>query len=345
MNAIFNLPNRIGTGLVSLVLAWLAILGLQSAFSEEANTVKWESKEEGFAVAAKQTWHLPPGGKTSRFGFSAVRFHLGYFELRLLGIEEFSKTHRDKLTKSQNIDASLFDLGLKAVYTVNPFNRPIRAVAPAGFLASERKPVNLGLLKVNGKTFSSLLDDGPSAVFCLQSPNPQFADAPFQVPIFYRLNDDRFAKCSSAVQVGPRILEDPNATKKPPNTITYVRKDNKGKDDSRTIYLGIPERSANSSPFFRTVFAVDDPGREEKEAKKNARNGYLIVTQTSVTLWDIQHMLTSPAFYSNEHFAPHWALNLVGGDYAGLIIGGRPDPYIGNVDVTQASVLAVVPRN
>jgi hypothetical protein len=79
----------------------------------------------------------------------------------------------------------------------------------------------------------------------------------------------------------------------------------------------------------------------------DARNGYIIVTQTSVTLWDVQNMLISPGFYSNEHYAPYFALNLVGGDFVGLVVRDGPDEprMYGNIDITQASMLAVLRKN
>jgi hypothetical protein len=81
-----------------------------------------------------------------------------------------------------------------------------------------------------------------------------------------------------------------------------------------------------------------------EKATENARNAYQIVTEDPVTLWDLQNMLTSRSFYANELFAPHWAVNLVGGDYAGLVLNTqKSEPeYVGNVDITQASMLAVV---
>jgi hypothetical protein len=78
------------------------------------------------------------------------------------------------------------------------------------------------------------------------------------------------------------------------------------------------------------------------------------VTTSPATLWDLQDMLISPDFYANERYAPHWAVNLPGEEYASMIhVGSNPDEpqgrvdppiEIGKVDQRQASVLVVARR-
>jgi hypothetical protein len=316
--------------------------------------IEWKEIEPGFFLAEAQMW--PPGARRG-FTFSAVRFHLGYFELRLLGIAEFSKriseqTSREKVVSTRSSRASV-DFGLKFVYNANPFDRPIRALAAGGFPAIEGRPVNLGFLKVDKHILSEFDLEGPSAVFCLHSPRPAYSQFKYQVPVFYRSNDNRFKDCSDAVQVGPRILEDPSRIAKDrpggEKVISYFRKNAKGLPDPQPVYLGIPEKDAKRTPYYRTILAVDEPGRDEDKInpRNTARNAYFIVTETSVTLWEIQEMLVNPAFYANELVAPYFAINLVGGDYAGLLVkdpGKGEVQGFGNVDITQASVFAVLPR-
>ncbi len=348
--------------LTLFILSSLAPSQISRAQSSPPNNqVKWQSVEgrDHFETALAQTWTLPQGSRTERFQFSAIRFHLGYFQLKLIGVSDFVKRNPKQIANSQNANSnlsSLFELGLKAIYDAKPFD-DIIALAPGGFPASERKPINLGFLKTDGVTLSQVLNDGPSAILCLDSPKYMNKGYQFQLPVFYRPDEgsqqELLSKCRDAVQVGLRILEDPNSRAKENSTLlTYKRSKKNGDLDPQQVYLGIPAKFASrSTPYFRTVFALDEPGRDDPDEKSRevARNAYIIVTETPVTLWEVQNLLTSPAFYANDQYAPYWAVNLVGGDYAGLVLkpaGSDAKPIgIGNTVITQASILAVVPRN
>lgn len=355
-------PAHLWANLSLLLLFSLAHPQISRAQSSTpGNHVKWQVVDgrDHFETALAQTWILPQGSRTEKFQFSAIRFDLGYFQLKLIGVSDFVKRNPKQIAGPQNANSSLsslFELGLKAIYDAKPFG-DIVALAPAGFPASERKPINLGLLKTDDITLSQLLNDGPSAVLCLDSPKYMNKGYQFQLPVFYRPDEssqqELISKCRDAVQVGPRILEDPNSLAKANSTLlTYKRTKKNGDLDPQPVYLGIQAKFASrSTPYFRTVFALDEPGRDDPDEKsrKVARNAYIIVTETPVTLWELQNLLTSPAFYANDQYAPYWAVNLVGGDYAGLVLklpGGDAKPLgIGNTVITQASILAVVPRN
>ncbi|OIQ76392.1 hypothetical protein GALL_419280 [mine drainage metagenome] len=347
------------TGLVSLWITICPMAGAALAENLAQNRVSWTlaGGEAHFETAFDQSWQLPPGSRIEKFQFSAIRFHLGYFQIKLVGIADFAEQHSKELAVSQKIDPSLnalFELGLRAVLRAKPFDQ-IMAVVPAGFPASEKKPINLGLLRIDGTTQSQLLDDGPSAILCLDSPRYHGQGYQFQLPVFYRTSEirqqDLIRQCRDAVQVGPRILEDPySISKEGTAQQSYMRTKN-GVSKPWPIYLGIPSKMATSrAAYFRTIIALDDPGRDDSKegdgkGKDVARNAYAIVTETPVTLWEVQNMLSSPGFYSDDRYAPYWAINLVGGDYAGLIVKGTgPDRTFGNVDITQASVLAIVRR-
>jgi hypothetical protein len=323
--------------------------------------VNWEFApgESHFETAFNQSWQLPPGSRIEKFQFSAIRFHLGYFQLKLISVADFAKQHVREIAESQKIDpslTSLFELGLNAIYRATPFDN-ILALVPAGFPASEKRPINLGLLRTDGITQSQLLDDGPSAILCLDSPKYQGQGYQFQLPVFYRTDEDRqqdfIRRCKDAVQVGPRILEDPYSVSKDGTAqFTYQRLKN-GMTTPWSIYLGISAKmQSNRSAYYRTVIALDEPGREDTKdgngkSKDLARNAYIIVTETPVNLWEMQNMLSSPGFYANKQYAPLWAVNLVGGDYMGLIVkpsGTSAITTFGNANITQASVLAVVRR-
>jgi hypothetical protein len=342
-----------------IILSSAAILFciLRPAVADE-NHVVWTALTgvDHFETALDQNWKLAPGSRIEAFQFSGIRFHLGYFELKLLGVADFAKRHPAQLAAPQKIDPSLdslLDLGIGAIFKAHPYDN-IVALAPAGFPASERKPLSLGLLKVGGTTLSQLLDDGPTAVLCLNSPKFEGRGYQFQLPAFYRTDESRqqdlVRQCKDAVQVGPRIVEDRNSLfKESSGQIQYQRTLN-GKPDSLPVDLGISSRTAGSrAAYYRTVIAIDEPGRFDSKdgdgkSRELARNAYLIVTKTPVTLWELQGMLVSPGFYSNTQYAPEWSVNLVGGDYAGMVIQG-PDGAlveVGNTTITQASVIAVV---
>jgi hypothetical protein len=325
----------------------------------EENHVVWTNLagEEHFETALDQSWQLPPGSRIDSFQFSAVRFHLGYFELKLLGVADFAKRNPKQIAAPQKVDPgldSLLDLGLDAIFKARPFEN-IVALVPAGFPASERQPLNLGLLKIGGVTFSQLLDDGPTAVLCLNSPKFEGHGYQFQLPSFYRTDESRqqdlIRQCKDAVQVGPRIVEDRNSIFKESNEQIQYQRVSNGKTDILPVYLGISVRAAGSrAAYYRTVIALDEPGRLDAKdgdgkSRELARNAYFVVTKTPVTLWEVQSMLVNPRFYSNKQYAPEWSLNLVGGDYAGMIVQRSQEEgptKVGNTTITQSSVIAVV---
>ncbi|MGA7384800.1 MAG: hypothetical protein WBW81_08985, partial [Methylocella sp.] len=158
-----------------------------------------------------------------------------------------------------------------------------------------------------GKQYSEFDDrESLSAIICLHSPLPQYRDFDYQVPVFFRTSDEKQKEtgesCRDAVQVGPRILEDP--------TVGEQR--------------GITQAEKSSRSQQRVIFAVDDPGRRfpPNKRKENARNAYIIVTSSLVHLWDVQEMLMSPDFYGSGS-KPHWAVNMAGGGPSGMIVRGE----------------------
>jgi hypothetical protein len=159
--------------------------------TSDINQIVWKLIEPNFELAEDQTWVLPAGSRPQSFQFSAVRFHLGYFELRLLSVAEIAKqieARASRNARSLTIPSGI-DLGLAVVYDANFLDQPIRAIVGAGFPASEGKPINLGLLRIDHRTLSELAPNGPSAVFCLHSPNKAYERFKYQVPVFYRLDD------------------------------------------------------------------------------------------------------------------------------------------------------------
>jgi hypothetical protein len=349
----FNIANSAGEAVV-----WKAI---GSDELEAADVQRWRVR------------NLPPGAKPRSFEFSALRFHLGYYEIRLVSMDDYVRSKNDQIAQEQKVDknlSALFELGVRTVFRINPFDDPIVAVAPGGFAKSNQEPTNLGYLKINGIERSKILPKAAalSAILCLNNaPSPKYQ---YQVPTFYRTNNPNQIKlvnqCRDEVQVGPRIIEDSSVTTKKEfeddtdryKIQAYNQRIN-GKDTAVPIYLGITEKAASSAPYLRAIIAVDDPGRvpdnpnSDNSERQLARNAYLIVTTTPATLWDLQDMLSNPDFYSKEQYAPHWAVNLPGDNYAAMIHVGALDTQqrrrdvpieIGAVDQRQASVLVVIKR-
>jgi hypothetical protein len=361
-----------------LVAATLVVESNFSIANSSEDSVVWKViGPNGLEAADIQQWHvknLPFGAKTRTFEFSALRFHLGYYEIKLVSMDDYVRSKNDQIAQEQKVDKNLpalFELGVRTVFQINPFNEPIVAVAPGGFTTSNQEPRNLGYLKINGLEKSKMLPKATalSAVLCLNNaPSPKYQ---YQVPTFYRTNNPNQTKlvnqCQDEVQVGPRIIEDDSVTTKKefesdPDKYKgqiYNQRVN-GKDTAVQIYLGVTEKAAFSTPYLRTIIAVDDPGRvannpnSDNSEKELARNGYFIVTTTPATLWDLQDMLSNPDFYAKEQYAPHWAVNLPGDNYAAMIRVGsigeaqqkrRDMPIeIGAVDQRQASVLVVTKR-
>ncbi len=193
------------------------------------------------------------------------------------------------------------------IFKTWPSQKDIVAIAPAGWSASLRRVDQVGMLKIDGKQYAEFDDrDSLSAIVCLHSPLQQFREYEYQVPVFFKSDNpkqkDLATNCRDAVQVGPRILEDP------------INGDQHG----------IKLEEKKSRPQLRVVFAVDNPERNFPPTKKkeNARNGYLIITTSQENLYDVQEMLMSPSFYGSDS-KPHWAVNMAGGGPTGIVIRGE----------------------
>jgi hypothetical protein len=347
---------------LSLLFSILASLSCMAAGRDGA--VIWTKIGPNLEVATDQVWNvkeIPSGrGGPRSFRFTALRFHLGYYALKLVDLGEFARVKADSIARDQAVDKTLpafFELGVRSVFRINPFSEKVIAVAPAGFPTSSRTPTNLGLLKIEGVEKYKELNNGPSAVLCLD--NPPETGFQYQIPTFFRTNTQSklIDRCRDEVQTGPRILEDPSRSRLQQSSTetataeVYNRKLN-GKVGAVLTYLGIPDAPPNYVKYLRAAFAVDEPGRVSDENKERdvARNAYLVVTTSPAGFWDMQDMFKSPEFYANEQYAPRWAVNLPGDDYAALIhvkswpVDGRDAVEVGAVALRQASVLVVVAR-
>jgi hypothetical protein len=281
--------------------------------------------------------------------YLAVRAALDYFQLRLISSARLAGDRpSDWVADLPTLRQSWLEL--------QPADTNMVAIAPAGFPASIGSIVNVGLLRTDGIEDVEFQPKGPTAVLCLHSSNPIFAGYDYQVPAFYRPDEisghlNSANKCKDAIQAGPRILEDPKVPGAGLSTKVFT-----GPDGDIVVRLGISESEAGKTPYKRTVFAVDTPNDrpETDDHQFGGRNAYLIVFTDEVNLYDVQTLLVSPEFYGNPRYYPGWAINLVGGVYAGMIVPGLKNVapsestldsgQVGSVDNPLSSAIALVRR-
>ncbi|MGA7385357.1 MAG: hypothetical protein WBW81_11895 [Methylocella sp.] len=287
-----------------------------SPSSAQSNHIQWQETSPGLWMAIDEKW------RTIRF--SAVKFHLGYYELNLVDVRSYRDKNIEKIraiNDNSKFSNELLDSGIEKIFKTWPDQSEIVAVAPAGWSTSLRRIEHSGFLKISGKQLSDFDDrESLSAIVCLNSPLPKFRDYNYQVPAFFKTSDPRQVQsgesCRDAVQAGPRIIEDPNAS-----------------DDQR----GIPQSETHLRPQLRVIFALDNPGRHfPPTSREAARNAYLILTET-VHLWDVQEMLMSPDFYGAGS-VPQWAVNMAGGGPSGLIMRGE----VGKNPITRGNPAGVI---
>jgi hypothetical protein len=207
-----------------LALSVFVSIGTDLGATENAATrkpVAWKTLGPWLDAATAQRWEvreLPDGAKPRSFDFSAIRFHLGHYRIQLVSMLDFATLKARDIAQDQQLASdlpALFELGVRAVFRIKLFREPVVAVAPAGFPTSSRLFTNLGLLKIDGVEKSKLFVKGPSVILCLD--NPPSPNYQYQVPTFFRTGiaeqRNRVTRCGNAVQVGPRILDDPTPTK------------------------------------------------------------------------------------------------------------------------------------
>ncbi len=313
-------------------LCLMCVMASPTLVGAQTNLVEWHEGRPNFWIALHQKW--------GSIRFSAIKFHLGYYKVELVDVRSYRDKNLDKiraLSDNRKFSNNLLDTGIGVIFQTWPDQSNIVAVAPAGWSTSLRRIEQSGFLKIYGKELSDFDERGSlSAILCLHSPDPKFRNFEYQVPAFFQTSNPKQVaigeSCNDAVQVGPRITEDPAVEKV----------------DQR----GILPAEVRLPPQLRVVFALDDPGRSfppdrpNNKLRENARNGYIIITETPAHLWDIQEMLLSEGFYGPAA-KPHWAINMAGGGPSGLITydtNGRDTTIIGNPSGIIGSAFVVTTR-
>lgn len=286
----------------------------------------WVEIDKHIALLKGATYKTPSGAEIK---FTAVRFHLGYTRLKLASTSEIVAAGRDvkdgiaKSIVNGEERAEILSYSLEGAFSHLKMAPAI--LGPAGWATSQRRPEQIGLLRVNGRKLFDLTTKSTfSAIFCLNDVE-QYGGYDAMVPVLFTSNDiaslnPRAAKCRDAVQVGPRIIEE-------------------------GAKRGITEGELRTERYQRVVFFVDDPHRNDWPPKSRdaARNGYILLTHNKVHLYDLQTMLLDKAIYDGGD--PHWAVNLAGDDQAGLIVNEKPSPeFFERTLATVGSILIVERR-
>src|SRR5262245_9029117 len=129
---------------VSLHIITVAVL-LLVCFSDATaagldGQIVWKTLEQGFEIAKDQQWNvktLPDGSGPRSFVFTALRFHLGHYEMRLLDMSEFARTKSEEISRVQKQEKdlpALFELGVRTPYQINPFGAKSLRLGPLDFL-------------------------------------------------------------------------------------------------------------------------------------------------------------------------------------------------------------------
>lgn len=309
-----------------LTLAALGTCMSAEILNAQSGSYKWEPIGTYAAILKGSTYRTDSGAEIK---FTAVRFHLGYFRLKLASTSETVAGGRDvkdgiaKFIVNGEQKAELLSYSLEGVLS-HLKEKPL-IISAAGWATSQRRSEQIGLLKVNGRKIYDLTARSTfSAVFCLQD-TEYYKGYDAMVPVVFSSNDigslnPRALKCNDAVQVGPRIIEE-------------------------GAKRGITEGELRTERYQRVVFFVDDPHRNDSPPKSRdaARNGYILLTHNKVHLYDLQTMLLDKGIYDGG--GPHWAVNLAGDDQTGLIVNDRPEPELfENTLATVGSVLIVERR-
>ncbi|WP_022720047.1 hypothetical protein [Rhodopseudomonas sp. B29] len=309
-------------------LAGAFSVALLVSLPAKAQTYKWKEVEPHFEVLRDAAYKTPSGADIK---FTAIRFHLGYFRLKLASTQETLAAGRDvkdgiaRFKVNGEPKAELLSYSLEG--TLNHLKEKPTALAPAGWATNQRNPAQIALLRINGRTiYKPTSLPSFSAVLCLNDID-YYKDYDAIVPVVFTSNDitnlnPRAAKCKDAVQLGPRIVEEGGKR-------------------------GITESELRTEKYQRVIFFVDDPLRDDKlpaRSREAGRNGYILLTHNKVHLFDLQTMLLDKPIYAGGR--AHWAVNLAGDDHTGLLINTPPEPeLIENTLATVGSVLIVERRD
>jgi hypothetical protein len=307
-----------------VLLALIFIVLAQAQASSQQSIFRWEEIAPKVHILREQTYR---SGNVV-IEYTAVRFHLGHVNLRLLDTELVVNAGRDVLGGIARVMVDGKARGEILSYSLEGvlarLQKPPIVLVPAGWSKSQRTVDHTGLLRIDGKQLHSF-DSRPSmsALLCVREAaeaKGNKAAAPVVFASGSLKSNARASKCPSMVQIGPRIIEEGG---KP----------------------GIVPGELDRQPRQRVVFAVDDPIQTTSAATSRdaSRNGYVLLTHNAVHLYHLQTMLRDLGFY--EGGKPHWAINLAGDNHTGMIVfmQGKPEKIEDTLAVI-GSVLVVEPR-
>lgn len=353
----------------SLVIFIVMLLGSMSAFACAELTKsgdRWGRVVDGVQSINNEVWRFPCAAKQLGFvvpeaRLTAYRFERKNFEFVLL----------DPATEVKNIDRKKYDLGgafLNRKKQFVRFGQNIGTIAefstttgdfslnvPAGWWQDTDSKLPDGYLKINGKVLNEIFAKNQSAVICLNDQSLSTSSTLGNtIAVWFYYNKGRYAysnwsdrrkerlrECRNVFQTGPRVLEreqDRTELLAEPafssdSTIQCLANEAK--------HAGICGRAAadptRAAGQQRIILAADD---RPDQGLSERRRYYIVYFHGELPFYQIQSILLSDKFYGDA--GPEWAVNLGGGDRAGISIRvGNTYLQYGNLESDLPSLLSI----
>lgn len=332
------------------------------------NVFRWQTRPDGVDFVDKGVWRFPCAKLDSSISESTVtitafRFDRSKFEFVLV----------DPRTESEKIDKTLskggmfvtstkqfyrFGSNIATIGRIGKDAAKYSLLAPAGWWLNVDPVEPDGFLKIDGEEISTTFAKNQSAVVCLHDETLGHGDHDNVIAVWYYYNKGRYSysnwttretagaskkerlqKCKNVFQTTPRIVESRKDREELLNDKILSFSDGiqcLAKEDHTQagIYDHINRQNADlPSKRQRVVLAADSRIGQQ-------RRYYVVYFHTELSFYQIQAILLSDAFYGDAK--PEWAVNLAGGERAGLLArGGKVPIEYGNVESDLPSILAV----
>lgn len=234
-------------------------------------------------------------GKT--YKATAVKIDMNYFNAKIIGSYNYftSLDGADSIGRPIKVyDKEIIKYHEFSISDFLSENKDSYIVVSAGYLKDKSNPIPFGLLKEKSKTLSKYSEEYKymSAVLCI---NPVVSNKKeVTVPIVYETDnskDEEINKCSSAVQVGPRIIE-------------------------RFYKKGIISEKEDQNEN-RIIFSIGDDDKV-----------YLYYFE-KISLYNVQNLLLSK--YFGEKSYPKYATNISLKEMAGMTIDNNNYGQVENI--------------
>jgi hypothetical protein len=326
---------------------------------------RWRQAVAGVEFVDNEAWSFPCAGKqrgfvTSEVRLTAYRFERRLFEFILVDPGEELKNIPPKF----NIGGAFLDRrkqfirfgqNIVTMGTFLPVKGDFSLYVAAGWWQDFDSTQSDGYLKINGNILNDIFARSQSAIICLDDRSLSTSSVIGNtIAVLFYYNKGRYAysnwsdrrkerlrECRNVFQTGPRIVErqqDQAELLSEPAFLTDPSIQCLANEDKNA---GICARASTDTSAAagkqRVVLAADDrPGEEISQRRRY----YIIYFHSELPFYQIQSILLSEAFY--EDARPEWAVNLAGGDRAGIFVryGANYRQY-GNLESDLPSLLSV----